>query len=105
MSWGYFEWSACSLGGQPDTGSQSLRPGARVGVALTGSVRVADGVREELAVAEVVAGGVGERQGVLGWVGVRGGGIGGSVGVGTAGSEAQGRSGWKMATPEEPVLT
>ena len=86
-------------------GSHSLRPGAPVGVALTRAVRVADGVSEGLADADAVAVGVGERQGMLGWVGVKGGGVGGSVGVGAAGSEAQGRSGWKMATPVEPVLT
>ena len=89
----------------PTSGSHSRRLGTRVGVALIRAVRVADGVREGVAVADAVAVGVDLIQGVLGWVGVKGGGVAGSVGVGTAGSEAQGRSGWNMATPVEPVLT
>lgn len=50
----------------PTSGSHSLRPGALVGVALPLAVPVAAGVREGLAVADAVAVGVGERQGVLG---------------------------------------
>lgn len=88
-----------------NAGSHSHRPGALVGVALIRAVRVAEGVREGLAVDDAVAVGVGERQGSGLEVGVCGGRVGASVGVGTVGSDAQGRSGWKMATPAEPVLT